>query len=124
MDGEPGRANADRSSRSALVYRIVPCLSSVILQKIIILDKQHSKIYDSFTERRCNMSLSEKINSESTGKKIRHYLLLNGKNASDLAEHFGITRQGMSYKLENDSWDFKEIQKVAEYLKVTIQDLT
>uniref|UniRef100_A0A6M3LF36 Putative DNA binding, helix-turn-helix domain containing protein n=1 Tax=viral metagenome TaxID=1070528 RepID=A0A6M3LF36_9ZZZZ len=70
------------------------------------------------------MSLSEKINSESTGKKIRHYLLLNGKNASDLAEHFGITRQGMSYKLENDSWDFKEIQKVAEYLKVTIQDLT
>ena len=69
------------------------------------------------------MSLAEKINNESTGKKIRHYLLLTGKNASDLADYLGITRQGVFYKLENDAWDFKEIQKVAEYLKVDIIDL-
>jgi hypothetical protein len=70
------------------------------------------------------MSLAEKINNESTGQKIRHYLLLNNTNASDLANHFGITRQGISYKIENDVWTFKEIQRLADYLKIKITDLT
>lgn len=69
------------------------------------------------------MSLSEKINQESTGKKIRHYLLLNNTSASDLAAYFGITRQGISYKIEHDAWTFKEIQRVAEYLNIDIKDL-
>ena len=69
------------------------------------------------------MSLATEIKTTSIGQRIRHYLLLRNMSVSELSDKFGITRQGMGYKLENNAWDIPDIRKVAEILKVNITDL-
>ena len=69
------------------------------------------------------MSLATEIKTTSIGQRIRHYLLLRDMSILELSDKFGITRQGMGYKLENDAFDIPDIKKVAEILKINIADL-
>lgn len=47
--------------------------------------------------------------------KVKALLALAGKKQIELAEYFGMTKQGMSNKLRNDSWSAADLVKVAAF---------
>ena len=48
--------------------------------------------------------------------KVKAILALNGKKLTELADHFGMTRQSMSNKVLRGSWSAEDLAKVATFV--------
>ncbi len=48
--------------------------------------------------------------------KIKALLALQGKKIIDLADYFGMTRQGMSNKMMRGSWSASDLEMVAKFV--------
>ena len=68
------------------------------------------------------MSLVNEFNDLAIGKKIKQVLMMKGKSQVELGELFGITRQAIGYRLDNDSFDIPDVKKIAEWLNVDPKD--
>lgn len=56
-------------------------------------------------------------------RKLRAALALKGMTAGDLAEKIGLSRQSMSYKMNNlREFRVKEIAAIAEVLNLTLEE--
>jgi hypothetical protein len=60
---------------------------------------------------------------KSVGKKIRHILLDKDATIAKLAEDMGLSRQGLYWKIANDSWTVQDVYKVAAALEIDPKDL-
>ncbi len=68
------------------------------------------------------MSLVNEFNDLPIGKKIKQVLMMKGKTQIDLGELFGLTRQAIAYRLDNDAFDIPDVQKIAAWLEVDPKD--
>jgi len=66
---------------------------------------------------------AREFNYESVGLKIRHAMLDAKISQKDLADKMGITRQGLYFKINTNSWTVDDVRKVAEILNVSPQSL-
>ncbi len=67
--------------------------------------------------------MEQDFNQQSVGKKIRHILIDQDATIAKLADEMGLTRQGLYWKIANDSWTVQDVYKVAAALSIDPKDL-
>ncbi len=66
---------------------------------------------------------AREFNYESVGLKIKHALLDADLSQTELAEKMGISRQGLYFKIANNTWTVDDVRRVAEILHIEAKDL-
>jgi len=56
-------------------------------------------------------------------KYIKKLLEHEKRSQSQLAEYLGISRQLLSFKLNRDSWETKELARVAKFFDMTLAEI-
>ena len=53
-------------------------------------------------------------------KKIRHLLIDKEKTITELAEKMDLTRAGLYYKMDNNSWNMDDLKALALFFEVSV----